>query len=42
MTEKIDPVTQKRKFKVSLAARGDLQSFEGETYSPVPHSAEER
>ena len=42
LTEKIDPVLKTRKYKVRLAARGDLQKFEGASYSPVPYIAEQR
>lgn len=42
LTSKIDPVTKQKKFKVRLAARGDLQSEFGETFSPVPYVAEQR
>ena len=43
LTEKIDPILQTNKFKVRLAARGDLQRGNiGMCYSPVPALVEQR
>ena len=36
LTEKIDPVTRDLKYKVRLAARGDLHDTDNDTFAPVP------
>jgi len=42
LTKKFDPVTKDLKFKVRLAARGDLLDTTDDTYSPVPGVVEQR